>query len=121
MTETTTDTPTQPARQLTTAQRLAGYRAELLAVGFDEAEAQILVEAVAPSAVGDVELQDDVDDDTPVVGTVRVRLVPVIDPADVASVAEKVQGLIQAASRPDPAGAAQSAGAEPDSPADSTT
>jgi hypothetical protein len=42
---------------LTTAQRLAAYRAELIVAGFEPVEAQRLVEKVAPSLIEDLDLK----------------------------------------------------------------
>ncbi len=46
---------------LTTAQRLAAYRSELIEAGFTEAEATEFVKNAAPGLVEDVRVKDDQD------------------------------------------------------------
>lgn len=46
-------------KYLTTAQRLATYRDELLAAGFDEATAGRLIDLAAPADLEDVAVQSD--------------------------------------------------------------
>lgn len=64
---------------LTSAQRLAAYRDELVEAGFDDAQVANLVGIAAPRT-DDIEVQADLDDATPPVGEVTVRLTPSIDP-----------------------------------------
>lgn len=74
---------------LTTARRLATYRDELAAAGFDELQVRDFLETAAPALVEDVVIQPDIDDTTPV-GEVRVRIVPTDVEGDAERIAARV-------------------------------
>lgn len=82
---------------LTSAQRLAAYREELLEAGFHEGQVYDLVQIAAPR-VEDVEVQADLDDRPPL-GEVRVRLVPHLEDGDLERVAERVQSTVEEAAQ----------------------
>lgn len=79
---------------LTTAQRLAAYRTELLEAGFAESEVARFLETAAPSLIEDIEVQADLDDRPPL-GEVRVRMVPHLEEGDLERVAERVQRTVE--------------------------
>lgn len=76
---------------LTSAQRLAAYRDELTAAGFDDDTAGRIVEQAAPKLIEDVEIQADLDDTTPgAIGEVTVRFTPSIDREELSRVIGQV-------------------------------
>ncbi|HEY9370057.1 hypothetical protein [Streptomyces sp.] len=82
---------------LTTAQRLAAYRDELLAKGFNAREAWEIVEAATP-LFDDVTVQHDIDNTTPV-ATVLVNMAASVDMDSLEQAANKVERFVQSASR----------------------
>lgn len=83
---------------LTSAQRLAAYRAELLEAGFDAGQVDDLVQIAAPR-IEDVEVQADLDDDGPSIGTVNVRMDPHLDEDELRRIVERVHTATRSAAR----------------------
>lgn len=85
---------------LTTAQRLAAYRDELKAAGFNEEQVAQFVAAVARPMMDDLVVQADLDsDDAPSIGEVRVHLMPLVDNDDLTRVVERVRKDVAAAAQ----------------------
>ena len=79
---------------LTSAQRLAAYRSELLEAGFDEGQVDDLVRLAAPR-VEDVEVQADLDDEGPSIGSVTIRMTPHLDEEELRRILERVHDVAQ--------------------------
>lgn len=86
---------------LTTAQRLAAYRTELLEAGFAESEVARFLETAAPSLIEDIEVQADLDDEGPSIGSVTVRLAPHLDEDDLRRIVERVHTATRSAAEGD--------------------
>lgn len=74
---------------LTTAQRLSAYFDELIEAGFNVDTASEMTLRAAPADLVDVEIQADLDDGLPDL-SVRVNLVPHLDPEDIRKMGEEV-------------------------------
>lgn len=85
---------------LTTAQRLAAYRDELREAGFGDDEIAWCLNAAAPSLIEDVEVQADLDDQGPTIGTVEVRLDPHLNEDDLRRIVERIEDATEAAAQP---------------------
>lgn len=72
----------------TTAKRLAAYRDELRAAGFDEDQIRDMVQTAAPLP-DDLVIQADVDNEPSTVGEVVVRFVPEIDTEEIERAAKR--------------------------------
>ena len=81
---------------LTTAQRLARYRDELVEEGFNATEVARFLETAAPSLIEDIEVQTDLDG-MPAVGNVTVRLKPELDPAEIEALVNEVRAAVERA------------------------
>ncbi|MFB4294798.1 hypothetical protein ACBI99_44715 [Nonomuraea sp. ATR24] len=79
--------------ELTTAQRLAAYRDELLEAKFFPADVVHLVAAAAPSLVEDIQLAADIED-APAL-TVRVRLESHVDPESLGRAVDQAKAMLQ--------------------------
>lgn len=77
------------APALTTAQRLSAYYDELKAAGFNTETASELTLRAAPTNLTDVEIQADLDEGLPAL-SVRVNLVPHLDPEEIRRLGEEV-------------------------------
>lgn len=82
---------------LTTAQRLAAYRDELIEAGFADAPAFGMVRRVAPRSLDDVELRSDQDDPPFKVGPVTVYMLAKVDEESIAKAAEEIKWALQGA------------------------
>jgi hypothetical protein len=102
-----TNEPFRPADELqklytvddtrTTAKRLAAYRDELLAAGFDEEQVREFVQTAAPLPE-DLVIQADLDTE-PAVGEVLVRFVPQIDAEEIERVVKQSAAFAGRAAR----------------------
>jgi hypothetical protein len=81
----------------TTAKRLAAYRDELLAAGFNEEQVREFVQTAAPLP-DDLVIQADLDTE-PAVGEVLVRFVPQIDPDEIERVVKQSQAFASRATQ----------------------
>lgn len=86
---------------LSTAQRLAAYRDELVAAGFSPSEAWRLVESAAPALLDDVEIQPDIDGRPMPIAEVSVALDAKVDEESLERVAEEIRSALQNAARGD--------------------
>ncbi|MDH2424753.1 hypothetical protein [Sphaerisporangium sp. TRM90804] len=84
---------------LTTAQRLAAYREELLSDGFSDTQAWQLVERIAPSRYEDLEVASDLEESPAKMGAVTVYMLPKVDKDSLVKVAEEIRWSLQAAIR----------------------
>ena len=82
----------------TTAKRLAAYRDELRAEGFDEEQVVDLVQTAAPLP-DDLVIQADVDNEPTAVGEVVVRFMPRIDEGDIERAVKQAHATASKAAR----------------------
>jgi hypothetical protein len=86
---------------LTTAQRLSAYYHELIEAGFNTDSASQMMLRAAPSDLVDVEIKADLDDGLPVL-SVKVNLVPHLDPEEIRKLGEEVAWQTEARRRANP-------------------
>lgn len=80
---------------LTTAQRLSAYYDELIEAGFNTDTASEMTLLAAPADLVDVEIQADLDEGLPDL-SVRVKLVPQLDPEEIHRLGEEVAWRVEA-------------------------
>lgn len=86
---------------LTTAQRLSAYYEELVAAGFTTDAASEMTLRAAPTDMVDVEIKTDLDDGLPQL-SVKVNLVPHLDPEEIRRIGEEVAWRAKAHRPADP-------------------
>jgi hypothetical protein len=84
---------------MTTAQRLAAYRNELIAAGFNPYEALSLVESAAPGLLDDVEVQADLDARPAPIAEVTVALAAKVDEKSLEHATEEISSAVRNAAR----------------------
>jgi hypothetical protein len=83
--------------EITTAQRLAAYRDELLNAGFTPAQTWELLVRVAPDQHDDIKIQDDLTDPQRPAAELHLRLTFTADEESLAHIANTLRARAQAA------------------------